>query len=169
MNSQTKKTKYNCLQEFDDSIINGGFTKSPNEILFDKKVKPMSLRVYLAIASLTEEKKNDFQPVIIQNKLGIKWDAFMKAMKNLSDCGYAKIEIKAEVTGYNYYYYSIASCKKFLLKSEPIKKEIPKQMDYDNALENTLVEFLKKQIEYSLENREIIIQKTLERINELTK
>jgi uncharacterized protein (UPF0297 family) len=160
MKTESKKTKQNCLRDFDDIKFTEGFTKAPNEIIFDKKVKPMSLRVYLAIADLKEEDKKDFQPMKIQKKLDIKWDAFMKAMKNLADCGYVLIETKAEVKGYDYHYYSVASYKKHLNKSEsiiknekPIEKQIPTQIDYSNALENKIVNFINELIKYPIEDK----------------
>jgi hypothetical protein len=154
-----KKTKENSLKEFDDSIMTIGFTKAPNEILFDKKVKPMSLRVYLAIASLDKEDKLDFQPVKIQNKLGIKWEVYMKAMKNLSDCGYVNIETKAAVTGYNYHYYSVSTYKKYNNKKEvkqPIEKQeeqTPVQIDYSKALETEIVKYIDEQTKYHSEDK----------------
>ncbi|RAR72547.1 helix-turn-helix domain-containing protein [Flavobacterium aciduliphilum] len=82
----------------------GKFTTIHNNILFDTRLTPNALRLFIAILSDSDTKFNLSQTVYC-DRLGITKKTFFSAIANLEECGYLR---KSSTKVKNLYHYTIS-------------------------------------------------------------
>jgi hypothetical protein len=85
-------------------LENGKFTTVHNSILFDTRLTPNALRLFIAILSDSDTEFNLSQTLYC-NRLGITKKTFFSAIANLEECGYLR---KSPTNVKNLFHYTIS-------------------------------------------------------------